>query len=490
MNTREPLKTLFFSIITCTLNSEKYLAKNIQSVEKQALKNYEHIFVDGGSRDRTREIINAYKKKAGKEVKLVVDLEKGVSAAFNRGIKEAGGKYLIFLNSDDYFFDKDVLLDVYNYLKKNPDIDWIYGQIETVNESGKKIGRYPRFKIFQVASPWLLKAINFIPHQAVFISRQVFKKFGNFNINYKYCMDYDFWLRTAKFTCWIYIPMVISKYRIHEDSISSSSHNCIEATKEYRIIQGKNSNGFERRIIKLINYFVEIIRKNYLFKIWQLLPIMDEYLFKYRKSYSLEGEDVLIEYHMGHKSKGFYVDIGASHPIVFSNTYRFYKRGWRGINIDVTPGVTKIFNKVRPGDINLELGVADREENLTLYLFKKPTLNTMDKQLAEEYKKMDNKIIKTINVKTHTLCTILDKYLPKQTKIDLMNVDTEGFDLRVLKSNNWSKFRPSYIVVETTIKGARNVQQALKSDTTNFLSGKGYSLISKLNNSLIFKDIK
>ena len=75
------------------------------------------------------------------------------------------------------------------------------------------------------------------------------------------------------------------------------------------------------------------------------------------KSYSQEGEDMVL-YRIFEKQKsGFYVDIGAYHPKRFSNTYFFYKRGWRGINIEPNPEAIKLFKKYRVGDINLEMGV-------------------------------------------------------------------------------------------------------------------------------------
>lgn len=77
------------------------------------------------------------------------------------------------------------------------------------------------------------------------------------------------------------------------------------------------------------------------------------------KSYSQEGEDMILHRIFERQCKGFYVDIGAHHPFRFSNTYLFYKRGWSGINIDAMPGSMNIFNKFRNRDINLEYGIGN-----------------------------------------------------------------------------------------------------------------------------------
>ena len=79
-------------------------------------------------------------------------------------------------------------------------------------------------------------------------------------------------------------------------------------------------------------------------------------------SYSIEGEDRIVRALLWQKhDKGFYVDVGAHHPFRFSNTYLFYTQGWSGINIDATPGSMKAFNKYRPRDINLEVGIGGRK---------------------------------------------------------------------------------------------------------------------------------
>ena len=99
------------------------------------------------------------------------------------------------------------------------------------------------------------------------------------------------------------------------------------------------------------------------------------------KSYSQEGEDMILRRLFENQTKGFYVDVGAHHPIRFSNTYFFYKKGWRGINIDAMPGSMKLFNKIRPRDINIEKAISDKKEVLTYYVFNDPALNGFSKKL-------------------------------------------------------------------------------------------------------------
>jgi FkbM family methyltransferase len=162
------------------------------------------------------------------------------------------------------------------------------------------------------------------------------------------------------------------------------------------------------------------------------------------KSYAQGGEGLILRRIFEYKTTGFYVDVGAHHPFRFSNTYRFYLRGWRGINIDPMPGSMRLFNKFRKRDINLELAVGENEDTLIYYMFNEPALNTFDEGLAKTRDGKNGYYIHTkLPIKVYPLSKILDEYLPREQEIDFLNVDVEGKDFEVIKSNNWNKFRPN-----------------------------------------------
>lgn len=172
----------------------------------------------------------------------------------------------------------------------------------------------------------------------------------------------------------------------------------------------------------------------------------------------------------------------------FSNTYMFYKKGWNGINIDAMPGSMKIFNKQRKRDINLEMAISDKEEILTYYMFNEPGLNGFSKELSiERDSSKDYEIIGQKEIKTLPLSKILDKYLPKKQKIDFMNIDVEGLDFQVLKSNNWDKYKPDFILVEI---GKRTIDEVLSDPVYKYLINKNYVLVTKTYRTCIFKRIK
>ena len=122
--------------------------------------------------------------------------------------------------------------------------------------------------------------------------------------------------------------------------------------------------------------------------------------------YSQEGEDILI-YRDINLNNGFFIDIGAHHPTRFSNTYALYRRGWRGINIDVNPGSMKKFDLLRPEDTNLELAVSNTSQSIDYYRFSDPAYNTVDKKIAENYVNSGIDLVEVLKISPKKLKEIL-----------------------------------------------------------------------------------
>lgn len=163
-------------------------------------------------------------------------------------------------------------------------------------------------------------------------------------------------------------------------------------------------------------------------------------------SYSQEGEDILLSSMLVDVRQGFYVDVGAHHPKRFSNTYLFYRRGWSGINIDPTPNCMALFSKMRPRDLNLEIGIAREDVELQLFMFEEGALNTFDPSLAQERQERGWRFLGTRSVRTRPLGAVLHEHC--RAPIQLLNIDAEGLDLEVLQSNDWSAYRPALVCVE------------------------------------------
>jgi FkbM family methyltransferase len=162
-------------------------------------------------------------------------------------------------------------------------------------------------------------------------------------------------------------------------------------------------------------------------------------------SYSQAGEDMILNCIFILKNKGTYVDVGANHPTLSSNTYFFYKKGWSGLNIDALPYAINMFNKKRKRDINIQIGINDTEGILNFYTFKESSYNTFNEELVIEIQKL-TPLISVNKIEVKPLSFILN--LHKIKNIDFLTIDVEGLDINVLKSNDWNAYRPKVIVVE------------------------------------------
>lgn len=201
------------------------------------------------------------------------------------------------------------------------------------------------------------------------------------------------------------------------------------------------------------------------------------------RSYSQEGEDLILSRFFEGKRKGFFIDVGAFHPVRFSNTLMFYKLGWHGINIEARPGSKKLFDSIRKRDINVEYPVSDVASELVYYCFNEPALNGFSPQLTMERNGIGHyKVIKEIKMMTKRLDEILDEYLPIDQKIDFISIDVESFDLNVLKSNNWNKYKPEVILVEDLEFDFNS-----SSSITSYLESNGYQMFARTFNTSLFK---
>lgn len=205
------------------------------------------------------------------------------------------------------------------------------------------------------------------------------------------------------------------------------------------------------------------------------------------RSWSQEGEDQILRRIFESQSNGFYLDVGAHHPKRLSNTYLFYKRGWRGINIDAMPGSMRAFEMCRPKDVNLELGISSKESNLDYFVFNEPALNGFSSELSQERHKEDSAyyVKSVVKVDVLPLVMVLDQHLPKGQIIDFMSVDVEGFDLEVLKSNDWDKYRPKFVLAEVLGSSLHEIEQ---SEIGQFMRRVNYVIYAKCVNTVFFKE--
>jgi FkbM family methyltransferase len=203
-----------------------------------------------------------------------------------------------------------------------------------------------------------------------------------------------------------------------------------------------------------------------------------------RESWSQEGEDLILARFMEPRTKGFYVDVGAHDPFRFSNTAYFHARGWTGLAIEPDPDGATLIRRYRRKDVVVNLGVAQTKSEMTFFRFDEPALNTFSATIAERRQKEDGyKIIEQTKVPVDRLDNILSQHLPAGQKIDFMTVDAEGFDLEVLESNDWTRFRPEIVVAECF---EIDLRASDNDPTIGFMASVGYDLVAKAANSVFF----
>ena len=196
-------------------------------------------------------------------------------------------------------------------------------------------------------------------------------------------------------------------------------------------------------------------------KLKKKIHIIQNIYFKNRylipkKTYSMDQEDLAILKYVENKKNGFYVDVGAHHPLQRNNTYLLFKKGWSGINVDINKFSIELFDYLRPEDINLQIAVSDKRGEIGIFYQKEfSQLNTTDETIAREHFGSD---FKKKNVKCDTIQNILDNSKFNNKKIDFLNIDIEGAEEKVLKSLNFNIYDPTIICVE--ILGYRSMEKA------------------------------
>lgn len=210
-------------------------------------------------------------------------------------------------------------------------------------------------------------------------------------------------------------------------------------------------------------------------------------LIKNSKNFSQEGEDLFLIDFFKNKSEGFYVDVGAFHPFRINNTYALYKKGFRGINIDISATSIDFFNFARPDDTNLNIGASNKFENKIFFSKKNLSFhNTFSKSLAES-KIQNEPFKKKYTIECKPLTQIIDDTKFSNKKIDFLNIDAEGHDYEVLQGLDLKKYSPKIICIEISPLVDEKNKNYKDTKIFKYLLENNYKLIWKGFNSFIFE---
>jgi len=236
---------------------------------------------------------------------------------------------------------------------------------------------------------------------------------------------------------------------------------------------------FDREILQ------ELVKSNKDYALQAFCEVYPEFAQR-ALSYAQEGEDLILARMFADIENGFYVDIGAHHPFRFSNTYLLYLRGWKGVNIDASPGSMKLFDLHRPRDTNIEALVGLGKEPQKFFLFDEAALNTASPQTLQERLTKDAgyRLASDITVTPRPLSAILAEVMPKEQSIEVMSIDVEGLEMEILQSNDWKMCSPKVILLEQL---NCDFVSASSHPTTLFLAAHNYKLIFKSYNTSFFE---
>jgi glycosyltransferase len=197
------------SIITVCHNSADTIEQCIQSVAGQDFAGAEHVVIDGGSTDGTARIIESYGPRLSYWHSRP---DRGIAHAFNLGIEQSRGDWLMFLNSDDYLHDRSALSTIAQGIRDRPDADVVYGRVAFVTRE-----RDPKPAGAAYGEPYRWQRfihMRSIPHPASATSRRFIERVGRFDERYRIAMDYELFLRGGPALGTHFIPKTITCMRL------------------------------------------------------------------------------------------------------------------------------------------------------------------------------------------------------------------------------------------------------------------------------------
>lgn len=211
--------------------------------------------------------------------------------------------------------------------------------------------------------------------------------------------------------------------------------------------------------------------KDYLRKIY--------YLFIRKKSYSQDGEDLLIVEYFKDTKNGTYLDIGCHHPIRFSNTHLLYRKNWKGINIDANNFTINLFNLFRTRDLNLNATISPVSGLVNFYEFNDSALNgIIDDDQVDIIMNQGYKVVSKKVIYAYSINDLFTKYKIGEKNFEFLKIDVEGSDFEILKQINLKKHNVELIMIE---KGSD------KNNIADYLEKNFYVLMYESSRNLIFK---
>lgn len=240
----EPLVT----VVTVCLNSDRTIGATLRSVAAQDWPRIEHVVIDGGSRDRTLDIVRS---EGAHVARVVSEPDRGIYDAMNKGLAAASGQVIAFLNADDAYSGPGVLRTVVQELRQGS-LDAVFGDVEyfRASDPGRVVRRYrsDRFRPDRIAYGWMPA------HPALFVRREVFERFGPFDTSYRIAGDFELVARAfggGKLR-WRHIPRVLVRMQAGGAS-DAGLRSRILLNRE--VLRACRDNGIPTNMLKLLSRY-------------------------------------------------------------------------------------------------------------------------------------------------------------------------------------------------------------------------------------------
>jgi glycosyltransferase involved in cell wall biosynthesis len=198
------------SIVTASFNQGCFIRDCIESVKSQTGVEWEHIVQDAGSTDETLAVLKEYP-----HLKWVSEKDQGMSDGINRGFRKATGDWVMWLNTDDYLLP-GALARLAAFAGQHPEADLIYGNTDFVDATGKLL-RHKREHAF-----YFNILLYYIQSTATFIRRRVLEAGHFLNVDYRVCMDFEYYVRLSRLGyCFAHLPVSLAAFRWHATNTST-----------------------------------------------------------------------------------------------------------------------------------------------------------------------------------------------------------------------------------------------------------------------------
>lgn len=251
------------SVVMATHNGAQYIAEAIQSVLNQTFSDFELIVIDDGSTDNTSEIVSQF--LFDNRIKYFYQKNKGTSAARNKGIEEAKGIYIAFIDQDDIYFPEKIY-KTYQYLEKNAVYGMVYTNMHLIDSQGQFICEWlTKMKFYGEGDIYLnLLSECFFGPIAILVRKSVLFDAGLFNEDVKCVEDIDLWLRIARISKIGLIREPLVKWRQHDNNFS----------KNLRVAVPNLINVFERQLLLNLSSNERVVVRHEMSRLYFELSLM------------------------------------------------------------------------------------------------------------------------------------------------------------------------------------------------------------------------